>query len=55
MSESTAKKSSPQPSTPATIAEVLQDLEPMGDLSQFIIEDLTPAEEEEFFRILEDA
>lgn len=29
--------------------------EPMGDLSQFVIDDLTSDEEDEFFRILEDA
>jgi hypothetical protein len=40
---------------PSTIAEVLKDLEPMGDLSRFAIDDLTPGEEDEFFRILEDA
>jgi len=37
-----------------TIADVLQDLEPMGDLSRFGIEDLAPEEEDEFFRILEE-
>lgn len=35
--------------------EVRQDLEPMGDLSRFEIDDLTPEEEGEFFRILEEA
>ena len=30
-------------------------IEPMGDLSRFAIEDLTPGEEDEFFKILEDA
>jgi hypothetical protein len=39
---------------PSTIAEVLKDLEPMGDLSRFAIDDLTPDEEAEFFKILED-
>ncbi len=38
-----------------TIADVLQDPEPMGDLSRFAVEDLTPEEEDEFFRILEGA
>lgn len=38
---------------PTTITDVLQGVEPMGDLSQFAIEDLTPADEDEFFRILE--
>lgn len=40
---------------PRTIAEVLHGSEPMGDLSRFAIEDLTPEEEDEFFRILEEA
>ncbi|HET8984934.1 MAG TPA: hypothetical protein VFN03_04150 [Trueperaceae bacterium] len=43
----------PLPGATLTIAEVLQDLEPMGDLSRFAIDDLTPEEEDEFFRILE--
>jgi hypothetical protein len=34
---------------------VLKDLQPMGDLSRFAIDDLTPDEEDEFFKILEDA
>ena len=54
MSDSTAN----QPSTPAiptTIAEVIRNVEPMGDLGRFIIEDLTAEEEDEFFRILEGA
>ncbi len=43
------------PKTPTTIAEVLQGIEPMGDLRQFVIDDLTPEDEDEFFRILENA
>jgi len=54
MSDSTANQH-PAPSEPSTIAEVLQDLTPMGDLSRFAIEDLTPDEEDAFFKILEDA
>ena len=42
------------PKTPTTVAEVLQAIEPMGDLRQFAIDDLTPEDEDEFFRILED-
>ncbi len=45
----------PASTPPATLAQVLDGLEPMGDLSRFAIEDLTPAEEDEFFRILEEA
>ncbi len=40
---------------PTTIAEVLRGVEPMGDLRQFAIDDLTPEDEDEFFGILEDA
>lgn len=40
---------------PMTVADVLRGVEPMGDLRQFAIDDLTPDDEEEFFRILEDA
>ncbi len=45
----------PASTPPATLAQVLDGLEPMGDLRRFVIEDLTPAEEDEFFRILEEA
>jgi hypothetical protein len=52
MSDSTADQR-PASSGPATIAEVLEGIEPMGDLNRFAIEDLTPEEEDEFFEILE--
>ena len=45
----------PVPTEPTTVAEVIAELEPMGALSRFVIDDLTPEEENEFFRILEDA
>jgi len=45
----------PHPSGSATIAEIIRDVEPMGDLSRFVIEDLTPEDEDEFFSILETA
>ena len=54
MSDNTANQQ-PAPVGPATIAEVLADLEPMGDLARFAIDDLTPTEEDDFFAILEDA
>jgi hypothetical protein len=54
MSDTTASQQ-PAPAGPSTIAEVLRDLKPMGDLTRFVIDDLTPEEEDEFFRILEDA
>ena len=54
MSDNTASQR-PTTSEPTTIAEVLQGGQPMGDLRRFVIEDLTPEEEDEFFRILEEA
>jgi hypothetical protein len=54
MSDNTANKQ-PAMAEPSTITEVLKDLEPMGDLTRFAIDDLTPDEEDEFFKILEDA
>ena len=54
VSDNTANQR-PAPSEPTTIAEVLQGGQPMGDLRRFVIEDLTPEEEDEFFRILEEA
>jgi hypothetical protein len=41
-------------SAPSTVAEILQEVEPMDDLGQFAIDDLTADEEDEFFRILAD-
>lgn len=55
MARNTADKHEAVPHSPTTVAEVLRDLEPMSDLSQFVIDDLTSDEEDEFFRILEDA
>lgn len=37
-----------------TIAEIVRRCQPMGDLGRFVIDDLTAAEEDEFFAILED-
>ena len=37
-----------------TITEIVRDLEPMGDPSQFAIGDLTLEEEDAFFAIIED-
>lgn len=54
MSDNTANQR-PAASEPTTIAEVLRGGQPMGDLRRFVIEDLTPEEEDEFFRILEEA
>lgn len=54
MSDSTANRRS-APAIPTTIADVIRNVEPMGDLGGFVIEDLTAEEEDEFFGILEDA
>jgi hypothetical protein len=54
MPDSTANQH-PGSTRTTTVAEVLQGVEPMGDLGRFVIDDLTPEEEDEFFRILEDA
>lgn len=54
MSDSTANQR-PGSTGPTTIAELLEGVETMGDLGRFVIDDLTPEEEDEFFRILEDA
>ncbi len=43
------------PAVKPTIAEIVAGLSPMGDLSRFAIDDLTPEEENEFFAILETA
>ena len=53
MPDNTAK----QPSSPASpsIAEIMRDVKPMGDLSRFLIDDMTPEEEDEFCSVLEDA
>ena len=37
-----------------TIADIVAEVEPMGDLRRFLIEDLSPDEEDEFFSILRD-
>lgn len=54
MSDNTATRDT-GPSRPTTIADVVRDVEPMGDLRRFAIDDLTPGDEDEFFGILEDA
>ena len=45
------------PSRPpgATIEEIVRSRSPMGDLSAFVIDDLTEAEEAEFFSAIADA
>lgn len=43
------------PDEPTTIADVLRGADAMGDLGGYAIADLTPEEEDTFFRTLEDA
>lgn len=38
-----------------TIEDLIANSKPIGDLKRFVIDDLTPEEEDEFFAILEDA
>lgn len=40
---------------PVFVTELLREVEPMGDLSRFVIDDLRPDEEDEFFRILDES
>ncbi len=44
------------PTEPAepTLAEVIARAKPIGDLSRFVIDDLTEEDEDEFFGILAD-
>lgn len=44
-----------KPNQPRTLAEFIDEATPMGDLSQFAIHDLTPEEEDVYFKILEEA
>lgn len=55
MTGSTAHDHEDTTLAPSTVADVLRGLEPMGDLSKYAIDDLTPDEEDVFFAILEDA
>ena len=50
MSDNTAAEQHRPP--PTTIADPLEGIEPMGDLRQFVIDDLTPEDEDEFFRVI---
>lgn len=54
LSDSTAGHESAGARHP-TIGSILEGLEPMGDLSRFVIEDMAPDEEDEFFAVLKDA
>ena len=54
MSDNTASHDQ-GPHQPSTIADIVHGVEPMGDLGRFAIDDLTPEDEDEFFRILEGA
>lgn len=54
MSDNTANHDT-RPSEPITIADALRGVEPMGDLRRFATDDLTPEDEDEFYKIIEDA
>ncbi|MGK2886692.1 MAG: hypothetical protein ACSLE8_18270 [Rhodococcus sp. (in: high G+C Gram-positive bacteria)] len=54
MSDSEANQPSAL-TTPTTMAELLRDVVPMGDLGRLVIDDLRPEEEDVFYRIIEDA
>jgi hypothetical protein len=41
--------------TEPTLAELIARAKPMGDLSRFVIDDLTEEDEDEFFSIIADA
>ena len=47
-------ESTPTGPTEPTLAEVIARAEPIGDLSRFVIDDLTEEDEDEFFGILAD-
>ncbi|MCA1707157.1 MAG: hypothetical protein LC808_29370 [Actinobacteria bacterium] len=38
-----------------TVAGLIEAVEPMGDLDQFLIDDLTADEEDAFYRVLDEA
>lgn len=48
-------KDAPNPGAPTSIAGTVARTLPMGDLDQFLIEDLTPGEEDILFGVLEQA
>ena len=54
MSDTTANQSVGS-AGPATIAAIVDGVEAMGDLGRFVIDDLSPDEEDAFFRTLEGA
>ncbi len=54
MSDPSAHRSN-KPGETGTVAHLVEGVEPMGELSQFLIDDLTPEQEDAFYRILEEA
>lgn len=53
MSDTSADHSN-KPAETGTVAQIVEGVEPMGELGQFLIDDLTPEQENAFYRILEE-
>lgn len=43
------------PAAPQTVADIVAAVAPMENLDQFLIDDLTAEEQDEFYRVLEQA
>jgi hypothetical protein len=54
MNDVSDTESTPTETPEPTLAEVIARAEPIGDLSRFVIDDLTEEDEDEFFGILAD-
>ena len=54
MSESSAHHPT-APAAPRTVAEIVAGVAPMENLDQFLIDDLTAEEQDEFYKVLEQA
>lgn len=54
MSESSAQHPT-APEAPTTVADVVAGVAPMDNLDQFLIDDLTAEEQDEFYKVLEQA
>ena len=54
MNDVSDTESTPTGPSEPTLAEVIARADPIGDLSRFVIDDLTEEDEDEFFGILAD-